>query len=225
MAVWQVNADNATVVENGFCWAVELKHPSHGIRLSGNGQEQAGILRLQLPGAVGEERILDSYVRGSDLLIQYDQADDRDVLPHIYWRHWPAPGGHGVQMIVSMQTDRLASHPRSVVTTALDGPVRAYSARTDTWRGCDEWGPSDRAETFLSEHSAGSLGVMVHESDYGSCQVSDDRVQYELFSDSLEKGVIRRCRLAAVWFPGDLSTARAADAYDAFANADLPLTT
>ena len=142
----------------------------------------------------------EAYVRGNDLVATYASEDD-PIRRQIYWRHLGDVAG--VEMIVSIQNQLLTGQP------ALR--VRSQFTADSVWRMTNEqrFVPVQETSTDSGSDYAGVAVVglssnwvfleMVHPSDYRSSavRIGDNSVDLEwsLFGDRIEKGVIRRARL------------------------------
>ena len=191
------------------------------------------------------------YVRGADLVAAYKPLPAQQLQPHVYWRgkRSPAHGAFGLEMIVSLQTSLLDSDAQTVVETGLPtGPVwRPVAANgSGAWQFslCQQFPSalSARDATVLSAKTPSVLLAqpcdigyayceMVHPADFLESTVSLNRflepvIVSRLFQERLEKGVIRRARIAGWQIPRAANVAQVAqELFQQFAAEPPPLTT
>lgn len=192
---------------------IDLAQPSTGIL--GWVDPATSVLGLSpLTGpdgaAAGELLLADAYLRGRDLIAHYEPTEAFPFRTELYWRRPPADApAEGLTLIVSVETDLLDTRPTLLVHSsppgdaiktyddqgALASPGAAVAAvATGAHRAwCETLHPSDRSEATLELDAPanGRVGI-----------------RWRLFSRFLEKGVIRRARLAATLLPADESAAR-----------------
>jgi hypothetical protein len=190
-------------------------------------------------------KVSEAYVRGPDLVATYEQAADWLFAPQIYWRVGAIDTAAGVlasmTLLVSLQTDLLDSRPRidvssdlaveeaALVTPANDGPsdVRWFTAGQQhtlgqrSGPGCVVCRLPGGGLSYAEISPANDFRrLVVGRDETGSCHT-----RWELFSDFLEKGVIRRARIELVLLPRENDVQLAAKICRALAARPLPLTT
>ena len=190
--------------------------------------------------------LADAYIRGRDLVATYAGVESWPYSPTVYWSADTEDLGQNsgeilaaMSLVVSIQTNLLDTHPRIDIRTSLsaddivlvsvagdemlvdshvDGP-QSIDPRTNAcgliWRmrDCDlsyaEIMPTSDFHrltvTRTGEHAAQS--------------------RWELFSEFLEKGVIRRARLQSLFVPRENDVQLVAECCQAVARKPLPLTT
>lgn len=199
--IWQIHQHEASCHSDAWTLQFNVERPQDGLAVIASQWRQAGILRLQLPGAKENEPIADCYSRGSDLVVAYTQHDQRTVRPHLYHRILQMTETLCVvQAIVSMQTDLLDSEPQSqLLSTVEDGELLRRDGSGQWRRDASEsvcgflLRPADQAHSFFQ---------LVHPTDYWRVSdASNDLAGFDLFAEPLEKGVIRRARVLAGWCP------------------------
>ncbi|QDT67418.1 hypothetical protein MalM25_03160 [Planctomycetes bacterium MalM25] len=163
-------------------------------------------LRGPLPGAS------DAYTRGGDRVTTHAPSEAFPFQTQLLWSAAKVAGGVAVTLTVSLQTDLLDSQPNLALVTQLPG----VSPRR---RGPD-------ALRFDLPKCA-TLLLTPHPSDTPECAavLEGERGVLKLSPPFLEKGVIRRCRVAAIWLPADSDDAAIEAALADFADQPLPLTT
>jgi hypothetical protein len=202
------------------------------------------ILSLSANDAVGDwpAKVVDIYTRGNDTVVTYAGNETWPFAPQIYWTFESnAIGGsvvHSLSIVVSIQTDRLDTHPKIVVRSSLPSEeVLRVSVAGD--------------ELLVDSHADGELQLdplaaaccqlwrlpgdelsyaeIMPTSDFRRLSVERDDHQahsnWELFSEFLEKGVIRRARLQAMFLPREDDVQIAAECCQAIERRPLPLTT
>jgi hypothetical protein len=187
-------------------------------------------------------KVVETYTRGNDTVVTYAGTDAWPFAPQIYWTgeadHANEQTGHSLSLVVSIQTDRLDTHPRIFVRSSLPAEeVLQLSVAGD--------------ELLVDSHAEGELRVdpqatacamlwrlpgvelsyaeIVPASDFRRVRVErfDHSIgaQWEMFSEFLEKGVIRRARLQAMFVPRADDVQIVAESCQSIAQRPLPLTT
>jgi len=168
------------------------------------------------------------------------------AAPHlgmqIYWRlvRDEAARATGLEAIVSAQTELLDSDPAATVASLLPpGDVltladddRTFqplaSGRGEAAPGNGELATARGAVLIRFERGKTSFLEMVHPSDDRGATFAraDEQVAtcYPVLTERLEKGVIRRSRVRALFLPRDNDDAVAAALYRQFAASPAPLT-
>jgi hypothetical protein len=238
---------------------VDLSRPTRGlVAMEFQGDPVALLRPLQLSARarpVGEAvRLRESYVRGRDLVAEYDESDASDFLTQIYWRGLAGSPEHrlgGVDLVVSVRTQLLDS-TASLLVASDAGPGELVRCEvnqagdrlreTSIDRRQVDRQQVDRRQVvqaataaillFRPAGQAWSYVEMVHPSDLHEQRLTAlpereewNRVESLLFDEPLEKGVIRRGRLRAAWLPRDNDIAAAEVEFQDFIDSPLPLTT
>lgn len=187
-------------------------------------------------------KLVDTYSRGNDMVATYAGTADWPFAPQIYWTNETIEvGGMAIgvmSILVSIQTDRLNTHPQIVIRSSLpaDEVLRVSVAGDELLVDSHADGelyidPQATACCQLWRLPVGefSYAELMPTSDF--CRLSIERTshvatsRWELFSDFLEKGVIRRARLQAMFLPRDNDVQLAAECCQAIDRRPLPLTT
>lgn len=190
-----------------------------------------------LPSGRKQETLVESYVRGSDLVATYKQTPDRDIRPQVYWRFLSDNGYGGIEVIVSVQTDLLHSRP-ALHTSGQYGAsqvLRLEDVESMSFRVVEQASvarPEDGASLFLirpETHPNLSYAEMVHPSDFVKADIylnvpGGTELRHDLFPESLEKGVIRRARLRSYWLARRGDEELAAKKYQQLIKSSPPLT-
>lgn len=154
----------------------------------------------------------DYYIRGVDLVARYAACEAFPFGAELEWSAALCAEGRGValRLTVSLQTDLLDSSPEVEVATQAVGATAEAS--------------DDKAARF------GVSGVLLaqapHPSDAAETEASIENGKHllTLRPPFLEKGVIRRCRVAVFVLPEDATPDQLAAALASFIDEPLPLT-
>ncbi len=228
---------------------IDLVHPAAGLLepiYNGIRLERSHLLELSpQPPADGPEELVDSYVRGVDLIATYAQIPARRASCQIYWRAIESSRRMaGIEVIVSFQTSLLDSRPKVSVRSAMPATsVRQLAGLEQPRVEPVELSPSRprkvigsmEANVFLFQlpQSHVSYAEMVYPADFQAaeiCAIESPEgplieLSYQLRCEHLEKGVIRRARLRGIFVPSDNDQALALECYRELVTASPPLTT
>ena len=246
---WKLEKDVARLQLDQFGAKVNLAQPDEGLvevqpdagRLAG-----AGLLGIAIPLLTASEQFLliERYVRGPDLVAAYEESAQWPVRVDALWRvASPAPGEPfvaAVELLVSVRTRALDSRPELAVQSRVpaaevlrligpeDARYRPLSPAPEAMR--PEEGPG--CLLFRLPRSDFSYAEMVHPADFQYDELTRSaegdgtfRISHRLFSEPLEKGVIRRARVEGVFLPRSDDMQIAAAHYTVFAAAEPPLAT
>lgn len=195
-----------------FRGALVEGEPSQGVGgLAWGGQAIEGtLLSAQTPtGPLNAAS--DRYTRGLDHVSTHAASDGFPFQTVLLWSVAEVTGGVALTLTVSLQTDLLDTRPDLSLATMLPG-VTPRRFGTDALR--------------FDLPQGATLLVTPHPSDASECAASlqGERGELTLSPPFLEKGVIRRCRVAAIWLPGSADEAALEAALASFADRPLPLT-
>jgi hypothetical protein len=187
--------------------------------------------------------VAESYVRGADLVVSYQPSPEWPYSPQIYWRanaldHLDGLLG-SLSLLVSVQTHLLDTWPRIAVTSqmAADEVLQVTADDEKTVDAKSVTGECSIRPTTgvccVLRRLAGtpvSYAEFMPASDFRDVQVLWDHrpsshVQWELFAEFLEKGVIRRARLHSAFLQRENDLELAAAYCTAIERDSLPLTT
>ena len=251
--MWRLESEQGRWHTVSFQFQVDLKRPDLGwtdIQLelpTDDGMAMCAIqdvpFQVRFPGdpRQNEEAISDCYVRQADLVATYTQRSDRTVRPQLVWRVLQDDSRVGVETLVSMQTSLLDSAPEAIVTHQLLGELwlvddhseqRCQAEQTIT---LEQEGSSTTLEARpllvlqrLPNHDV-SFVIVGHPADIHCVSLLPQgeswQVQFKLFPESLEKGVIQRTRMRGIYVPraNDIDMARRC--FQEMSAAAPPLTT
>ncbi len=245
-AVWQLHGSQASFAAGPLSVSLELDWPQRGLK-PGKPVRSGLCLGVGLMGstepAMSAKHPIpaqDAYVRGRDLVAVYEQTPARPYRATLYWQVLSpesAPGAMlAIELMVSVQTSLLESQPTLDVCSELrteellapdpqghfvafdsaaapesNEAARCVLARLPGTDGCylEMLHPTAFADSRVEPHGAGANGL-----------------RHRLFCPAdLEKGVILRARLRAIWLPRAGDSEAAAGYYRSFLASPTPLTT
>ncbi|REJ67362.1 MAG: hypothetical protein DWQ31_11305 [Planctomycetota bacterium] len=247
-AAWQIEATTAQLAHTQLAARVDLAAPDRGIENLGlaSGAE-LGIrpMQIQLPDAAALSGSLgDFYVRGDDLVAEYDESPQRHYRTQIYWRSMPCPPEStvlgGIELIVSVNTSRLdVTSTWSLQSELSPGEFLCLASPDST-----DFRPlapvAGKASVALPADAPGvilfrprnadwSYAEIVHPIDFRGSRLdfspeANAQLTHDLFHRWMEKGVIVRTRMRAVVVTRKGDAAAVADCFADLRNAKLPLT-
>ncbi len=245
--VWKVAAQQVELRSARLQAHLNLSRPADGLReifFNGIPLPNQKIMSICSPvsgdGSQRDAVIEDCYVRGNDLVVTYAPHAAEATALQVYWRyHEPWDGSAAIEVILSSQTDSLHAQPTVSICSRVGGDAAWWLASSEppsfesAPRSAGRWdGPQGEARlgAWLIRNTAAqcSYAEMVYPSDFRCGHIvkqADWLLEYELMRESLEKGVIRRARVCALWISGDTPPASVAHWYHQWVDAPLPLTT
>lgn len=243
---WKIENEIATLSAHRFSAVVDLSQPGKGLReirlaeTSLATVHPCGLFHRAAEPTPISGPIVDRFVRQNDLFVRFGQTKDQPFSPSVYWTYTDEAGSNGVNLIASIQTDLLDTHPDLIMRTVCPaGDVLRLSSETASqWRtivgGQVQFAESDAPHCLMVRlPDAGvSYAEMIHPADFrgATLQVGDSDGGSTLALESLlltrwmEKGVILRARAQAVFVPREHDEQMVFDAYQRFVHAALPLT-
>ena len=143
----------------------------------------------------------DDWVRGGDLTAVYEPDDARRLRATAMWRVRPAAVA-AWELVISAQTALLHADAALAGVSDVAGGDAHWAAADARWMPLDASRPlPDEAVAVLVRRTATAVVVSVHPQDPRRIGVSrrDGRIRIEcdIFSTALEKGVILRSRVVA----------------------------
>jgi hypothetical protein len=236
--MWQLDGTTATWNAR---FQLDLQRPGSGIVVSNPGRDASGLCLLQVQlkktHAAAGLKLADAYVRGRDCIATYAPLPPDQVQPQIYWRGSlnEQPGCCGIEMVLSMQTSLLDSDP--LIDVVSDLPAGEQFA----WNN-EQW--QSQSSTATLSREAGHSGLVllqpqggswsyaqgVFPADYLRTETQLDQSSHQaawaspLFAERLEKGVIRRGRIAGWVMPRERDQELAVALWNAFCQSPPPLT-
>jgi hypothetical protein len=229
--------------------SVDLRHPLPALTDLHIGDDHftsSMLMGVESTAACGQARLQDCYVRGDDLVAQYD-ATKLPLRIQIYWRNQPLPeavvGAVMLETLVSVQTDLLDSDPTVLIHARLPADaVEVYSepgqVRPQLYGAADLDGPTSvqvgsagRAFVFHFRQRPIVFAQWFAGADVDAATLRSDGPGHDLaatvsfFRGRVEKGVIRRCRLQAMLGDASAVSRLLHDAWSGMLAAPPPLTT
>ncbi len=243
--VWHLHGSIAQLTSARLAATIDVQQSGHGlVSLTSEAADVAfPIEGARVLGVNGGRATTDSvhptdtYVRGDDLILTGQFSGAPEVGLQVYWRvlQDEAHGVMGVEAIVSAQTELLDSDPASTVTSrwprgtvlvAASGgepkfvPLSLMPHASAEGRGVVLIRPDNAPISFLEMvHPADDRGATIESSDEYLV------TRYPVLTERLEKGVIRRSRLRAMFLPREHDAAIAEKLFQRFASSEVPLTT
>lgn len=217
---WQLNGHHASLLCGTLRAAVDARKPSLGVHdasLNERRLECCEFLCLAIDAAI-PGALVDLYHRGPDLIARYAQTADRPFAVLAYWRAALTGAYPYVDLIVSVETSLLDSHPQLDVQTSL--ALTSHDVQRSDKRPCCVARFTAAGVSYVEiRHPDDALSSVVTNND------GQARLTTHLFGQPLEKGVILRSRLRGVFLPRHDEEALADAALAEFVAAPPPLTT
>ena len=234
--MWQLHPNEASVCLPRMSAKVCPQRPWQGVREIRYGRRDvpATVLRIQLPGECVERAPKELYIRGSDLIATYPDLEPGRVRCQIYWRCVSLPEwrAEGFDLILSVQTDLLDSHPDLTVTSqhhhATGWKSRAFATVAMPGEASKPSADAPPA-CFVTWDDGITYVEMIHPRGDGRLVIAPQsetrESQWQLFGGPLEKGVLRRSCLRGLFLPTEDADAAAEAIYRDLIASPLPLTT
>ncbi len=255
--IWQINGTTLQGNIGRLAATFDLTQPEHGISIiRHNGQRLPDCLPLQVsPGpatttgnqaidgnaidaqAIEPPAMIDSYIRGKDVVVTYARGAKPSVQTTLCWRDFQiASDVLGVELIASVQTSLLDGDPTLSMRSDCRGIAHWIRDGESTPITDDVWSlprsGGDIAEGFILFRLEEGISYteMVDRSDFNGVSLTKSiegtsRLAYQMFTDGLEKGVLRRGRVRGFFLPSDDDVAAAWAVYQQFIEEPPPLTT
>lgn len=243
--------DSEAVLETAqFTWKVPFLKPTSGIAVCQSNvatwESEPRVHALAFtptpPSPSGDERVVEIYVRGTDLIVVYGELPDRDVRPQAVWRDLSSDCGlPALELQVFVQTDWLWSRPEIHFWSRLRSPAEILQLGHANWNPIvgsrSKTGEHEQAVTveppgaflFRGHDDSYRYVELVYPSDFhGGTLIrtknGDAVLNYTLIQGPLEKGVVRVGRIWTAILPPSVDPRRAADLYGMLCQSPLPLT-
>ncbi len=227
--------------------SVNLNKPSSGLEeIRVSGMSFHGELLRVLANADSTQAwplpLSESYIRGNDLVASYQASPTWPFSPQVYWSVNPLSASGvvaSVSILVSVQTHLLDTHPVISIESLVPSNETQILRYDSSERLASEMLSGDIQLSLTSNVTCllhrftdfpFSYAELIQSSDANrlAYALNSDRrrkCEWRLFSEFLEKGVIRRGRLFAAFLEraNDIQTAQ--DLCALVERASLPLTT
>jgi hypothetical protein len=240
--LWKFTHPIAELRGDSLSAKVDVTKPQLGLRSVAVQQHgMSGTLLSLTSGdtAAWPAGLAEAYVRGGDLVATYSPGSDWPYAPSIYWRIESRDVAlAAISLLVSIQTDLLDTHPLVRVSSQMPAEEVLQLSESDQGtltavavKGRRTIHPTSSATGIVWRLAGGktSYAEFAEPNDFRQLVVDHTdgvcRSAWELFAEFLEKGVIRRARLHAVFLPRENDVALAAELFRSLGSRPLPLTT
>ncbi len=245
--MWRIEGSHASLSTPRLSARVSLRQPEPGLgdieRLQ-SALPDARLLQLQLSDAGAGQRLVEAYVRGSDLVASYEAASGRASATQVYWRYVEHAelGAAGVELIVSVRTESSDADPSLTVGSELACRELIQAAAPDATsfqpipvsaKMADQLFRLAGVGLFVRRLTGDAVSYveMVHPADFSSVEFAVGggpagciRSRFGLFEERLEKGVIRRARARGLLCRREGDEAVARECYLRLLASEAPLT-
>lgn len=247
---WRLTATVGELTANDVTGHVDVARPERGLnKLRVSGRELTGRMLCVEREMDADETptwplaVKESYTRAVDLVASYSEASDWPYSPQIYWSFGALDSIDGVvgslALLVSVQTHLLDTWPRIAASSRLacDETFRVRSsgagdARTEAITSDGRIAASSETCCIVRRLAGASLSYaeIMLGSDFRDVTCTRDAatgecsLKWTLFSEFMEKGVIRRARLVSAFLPRENDVELAATCCEAVERSPLPLT-
>lgn len=244
---WSSRDDTAELIGGLLAGRIDTARPNAGLQCLALHHEKqpVGVLCIYRADVANEKSwplpVAESYVRGNDLIVSYQPSDDWPFSPQLYWRANSLAEVAGVlasmSLLVSVQTHLLDTAPQIAVTSALKcDELLLVSLDRRSEPVVHEIEPSkpitaagDCCVVFRLREAPLSYIEIMPSGDFHDVRVRETprgpALEWRLFAEFLEKGVIRRARLHAAVVARENDIENAAACCAAIHRLELPLTT
>jgi hypothetical protein len=241
---WQLDKYQALLTLGQMRGAIDLLKPEQGLQLRLR-EYAVDAMSVGLPSVSASQAstVLDAWVRGGDLVATYAENENRRTRGQVYWRaHEFAHGNErfpAIDLIASVQTSLLDSDPGLTVRSRVAAQKVLLLTDIDSGRTAPlDWGAADTVRLAAPTRIAccifqldgkSSYVEMVHPADFNESELrrsrnSEIELSNSLFPGRLEKGVILRSRIRAIFVPTDIDARLASACYADFAASEPILT-
>jgi hypothetical protein len=241
--VWDLAGQLCALQTGALSALVETSAPNagvHSIRLNDQGVPgQLLAIYRDADSADWSLPVVDSYVRGADLVATYQSTADWPYSPQLYWtaNSMDVEGiVDSLSLLVSVQTHLLDTWPKIAVSSQLPCEELLLVVRGSQDAQVLKDGaivePGTEPCCILHRISDVSMSYLeiVPASDFCRLSVRNigstgNRSEWQLFADFLEKGVIRRSRVHTAFVPRENDIQLALECCETIERSPLPLTT
>lgn len=187
---------------------------------------------------------IETFCRVDDLITRYQPVPPDEIAVEVYWRpkitaHENDLGCLSLEMIYSLQTDRLDAVPNPVLTSTVAHAEARWFAR-DKEQAWTEAELSDVNESRVPAARPSCVCICHLSAKHKLLQTAfpadltgvvfnvataeaPTKIDWQLRSEFLEKGVIRRMRMLAVIADANLTDQKLLQLADEFYDSELPL--
>jgi hypothetical protein len=242
-AQWRQNNHDAQLIADDWQARLSLDELFQGlreVRFKDIAVPRMSLMVLALPGGAAKSRLVDCYVRGTDLIATVEIADAPVLRLELHYRLHPGAAELSLDLQVSVQTPLGDVLPELEVATLLTATqTMRLKAATDPTAENAPFDPLPAGQSFHCDEPPGTIlarleapslsyAQMVHPSDFSGVAVESVdagtlRIGHRLFHEHLEKGVIRRARVRGLFCQRQEDQGRVAARYRAFADEEPDL--
>jgi len=234
---WNLERGVAQLNWPSFALQIETSTPELGGKVdfspaSADSGADGALFQIEAATKVDAGETVETYCRGRDLISRYRAGSDDPISREIYWRLVEAS---------ELQTDLLDSAPQPSVPSIFSNASNRWFQATDNTDNDTQWSEQAwddacfaageggrRVACLIGFPSGNKLLQTVYPPDLRGVEINvteeQTEVHWQLRSDFLEKGVIRRLRLLTVVGGEDSSDQDLLDAAQEFYRSELPLT-
>ena len=247
-AVWSLHGNVAELSCGKLSGRVDASRPNAGLHeVAMEGALQAtDLLRIYRSDYTDKISwplpIAESYVRGNDFVAIYQATDDWPFSPQLYWRANSLSAVDGVlasaSLLISVQTHLLDTMPQMAVTSLvpseetllvlISNVAPATTVAIDSTEAIASTEEDCCIVQRFQEQPLSYVEIMPAGDFHATRLLSIGKTpafEWRLFSEFLEKGVIRRARVHAAILPREKDIEIAAACCKAIDALELPLTT
>lgn len=229
----QIASAQSSVGDHDLQLTIDNGSPASGAKIT-VGKDAISLFSVE--SANGCETLSELYIRGSDLIAQYQSSAD-EFERELYWRVLDLDlptDSFALEMIYSLQTELLNTQPDPrIVSTLKLQDVSYWSAVGDALAGELQWQRQNSAEGCQLVAAALSSGIhfaiAVYPTDLMVMELlqseGETTVTCRLNAEFLEKGVIRRTRMFALCVGEEVSVQEIVGVAQKFLDSETPLTT
>jgi hypothetical protein len=246
--VWSLDGNSAELTCGHLSGCIDTARPNAGLRniAIASVQHATKLLRVYRADGTDEKSwplpLAETYVRGNDLVASYKPTEDWPFSPQLYWQANSLRAIDGVlasvSLLVSVQTHLLDTCPQIGVASQLPGG-EAFVVST-SGNSCHRVERFDRSQNIRSTNedccvlsrfpdTAISYIEIMPAGDFQKVDLHPEAtgaaLEWRLFVEFLEKGVIRRARVHTAVLPRQNDIELAAACCGAIDRLELPLTT
>lgn len=238
---WQLDDAAATYARGDLSVTIDILQPAEGLlKLHYAGSEVTCLKSLMIspepPAPKGGETVIEAYARGDDdLIVSYAQTPARTSRPVIEWSAVHEAEVVGLQSTIAMLTSLLDCDPTVRIRSRF-GAGKLLQAGAESPDRPRELVAGDSIEAnatsvfvFRPDDADWSYAEILFPSDFQGAEIAKAdgglEIEFSLFPEFLEKGVIRKGRIQALFMPRADDLAHALAAHERLANSPAPLTT
>ena len=201
--MWRLDGSVCHLHTQQLVCEVDLLRPAAGLlnlslQFGALSRPDLKILQVHTGETESESTLLDVFVRGTDLVATYAETAKREVRSQVYWR-WTAVNekAFAIDVILSVQTSKLDGRATLEVASMLPSSADRLTATEMSNGALNLFGvPASGCVYAEMAHPSNLAGSSLRE----PAPATDDwRLSHHFFAGRLEKGVIHRAMLRAMF--------------------------